>query len=1100
MKRVGGAASRGALREAADSCGLTRLLVGFIAEASALSRLPESERYGAIISACGGGAEDRLEACVCYNILSNPTPIHLPQPAAWVWPILLGVGEAAGRMLPPEWRRCIAMLPRRRYSVLPRAQGNRWLGSSKGRGVDSLASSYALHVDSHGRDGKPALGALCRYLSEADAAIHEGTRRVLASRAVPPAASVSGLLASGRELFEAGLLGEEQDTEAHVRVDGPSPRMRARRGGGGSYVAPGISRVASRLATSVRGGVNSLLTWLRDFSVSEVAGALGRVATQRLVGASAGPAVLERRLEERARPSPVSSGVTSGRPWARGLDDKGGSCGVLGGSGWSMKVSRRQAEGLMRSISLPEIALTLVKREAGLRLRSRLQARFPRKQMSQATSKVNVFLDSLLMDLAAYDPTGCSLSLSILDTVPAGTLYEDQVCGAVLHAFSLCHGRAGATLLLILVLGLAAGGTPLQGLSDVLKATGSNTSFEWAHFCELHCLLGRGAGELDLKEDAARRCRPKPDMEVEVDPVKLETAVRAVLAEELGTDNLIIDDLDRHWDRRFEWCVAGAHAASVNQCGGFSCVPSCGPGGRKMTRRMAMEYVEGNPLHSWDGEVKVSVIPKLEHGKIRAIYSCNTISYAIFSRVLRPAERKWAGRRVIVDPGAGGNYGMFKRIRTAWPRSLPVAVMLDYADFNSQHTLGAQQTVIRCLLERCPGISAAEKETMIASFDRMYIYHSGALVGRCRRSLMSGHRGTSFINSVLNAAYLRVVLGEDGYAKLQSFHVGDDVLIFARDERSGYEIIQAMTAAGFHLQAKKQSVGRAGFEFLRMAGTRRAARGYLARSVASTVSGSWTSDERLGAIASLHNAVQQARSLINRSGNMDCYKLLLRSAYARTSLPLSILGEVLSGQVAVGAGPVYRADGHYYNREVLELDLAREHHVDSIPWRKLARHATSDYFARGRADLEEHAMFLVGYKPWLAALRSTYGDLAGVLNEPGPDDGDDTPRAVALGVKRMFTKSGVVSLDTELDKPVQRGLLVHYPIIVLLQHSLDNNQIGELLRAAGHLCEPGAERIAAFGDVKLGSVINGWLPYSDAAALGARGLWQTVRVLYPLRM
>lgn len=791
-------------------------------------------------------------------------------------------------------------------------------------------------------------------------------------------------------------------------------------------------------------------------------------------------------------PSRLKSTRTGAAGQARG--------GLTGHAPLSVRsYSADELSRVARLVDVHAMVADLVSKNDRLALRQHLLNRFPRKAHPQAGAKCNVFLDSLLEDVRAAYPEAFSDVCTILENVPPGALYEDQVCNALVHAFSYRPGRGGLGMLVFLLLGLSQPAR-LKALSDVLKATGTSMDLEWAPYVELHCLLGRGVAGEPLEEDAMRRVAAEPYWAVDLDQTALASAIRHVLADELEGRVVQVDDLDRYWSRRYEWCVAGAHSHTTNHDVGFEAVPPVGPAGRQMTRRMAMEYTQDNPLHTWDGTTKVSVVAKLEQGKSRAIYSCNTASYVAFGRVLRPVERAWNGRRVILDPGAGGNYGMFRRIREAWHTNLPVALMLDYADFNSQHTLESQITTIRCLLDHCTGVTTQDADVLLESFRRMDLYLKGRRLGRVRRSLMSGHRGTSFINSVLNAAYIRLALGEERYARLQSFHVGDDVLIFCRSVCEANEILEIMRQRGFRLQAAKQSVGCRGFEFLRMAGDRRSAHGYLARAVASCVSGNWVTEWRDEPTAALHSLVHMARSIINRSANTEAWRLLLRSSAAVTNLPLEVMSEILSGLVAVGSGPVYRSDGRYESREILDPEDTGGSAILASGVRRLPRWATHDYFEEGCCDLERRAMFLAGFKPWSAALRSTYGDLAGVADSIRGIEGPDRVRMISLGARTYFAKSGEVVLDAELQKTVQRGVLVQYPIISLLQHALTDAQVGELLRAAGHLYEPGTERIMAFGGVREGAVVRGWLPYSDAAALGTRALPSAVRVPYPLYM
>lgn len=873
------------------------------------------------------------------------------------------------------------------------------------------------------------------------------------------------------------------------------------------WVAPGLRRARRKAMSGERYGA------VVDAVFKRLEGDLARVCGTRwnidssLIGEAIENAISRRicggvtegrLLEDKRLVRDVPIGMSysdSGRgrmPWQGHVASRGGKAPVR-------LVGTRALSEVADDVGLDEVLASLAVRRQKLALRSLLLGRFPRKPHPEAGTKCNVYLDCLLADLQDYDPVGFAFTVRTLSLLPPRRLFEDQICNSILHGFTCCRGYDAQQMFLICVLGCIEP-EAVKSLSDVLKATGNNTNFLWASLVELHCLLGRGVGELDLTEDATRRVREASYWEVPVCSTRLREAVEAVLSDEMGETHVTVESADDHWNKRFEWCVAGSHSHTTNADVCFEQVPLSGPGGKRVTRRMAMEYTQDNPLLRWDGTVKVSVLPKLEQGKVRAIYSCNTASYVAFSRILRPVERCWNGRRVIIDPGAGGNYGMFRRIRTAWPNALPVALMLDYADFNSQHTLESQKLVIACLLRKLSGVSDEEAETLIKSFDNMQLYYKGEYLGVARRSLMSGHRCTSFINSVLNAAYIRMTLGETRYAQLQTFHVGDDVLMFCRTEAEAYEVIDSMKSAGFKLQPTKQSVGRSGFEFLRMAGTRFAAHGYLSRAVASCVSGNWTTEWREDPASALHSLVQMSRTIINRSGNVNAYKLLLRSAHAQTNLNLRMLAEVMSGDVALGAGPAYRSDGRYVYREVLEAAGDADAVLRGVSYRGLPRHGTHAYFTKGCSDIEHLAMKLVGFKPWGAALRSSYGNLADEAVRRDPSLAAYSHRIVGLGALSLYTKSGEVVLDTELDRLVERGRLAHYPIISLLQHVLTDEHCHQLLRQCGITVEPGMERLVAFGGVREGAVVRGWLPYSDAASLGGRAPAATVRVLYPLRM
>lgn len=720
----------------------------------------------------------------------------------------------------------------------------------------------------------------------------------------------------------------------------------------------------------------------------------------------------------------------------------------------------------------------------------------PRKEHPLAGRKANVFMDKALEDLAAEGATYVRVLMDVCKGVKRGELFEDQFCNILVYAWCargvLGFERAArAALTAILFPDLA------KSLSNIIKVTGNNMAQPGAIVCELNVLLGRGVGRVDFVKDVTRRLRGNvnPD-EVDCDPAELREAVRTIYNEELPVQ-VLVASLDQHWDARYRWCVSGSHSKSANaHWFDSSQVPTAiGP---RLTRRIVSENVDENPLLTWDGAVGVSMSEKLECGKSRALYACDTLSYFAFSWLLKPVEEKWAGRKIILDPGSGGVTGMVARIRgLKQSSSHDCYAMLDYSDFNSQHSLRSQKIVIEELLRHI-GLSEHEfGKLLVASFDRMTLFYKGEKLGTAGSTLMSGHRGTSFINSVLNAAYVRIAVGRQQYREVQPLHVGDDVVMVCENEDVGWSVIRALETMGCRLQRAKQSVGRLGFEFLRLAGDpERGCVGYLARVVSGLVSGNWTSELEMDALPALHSLVHQARSLINRSGQADAYRVLLSSAVKMVGLARAILAEFLSGQVAVAPGPCYRQDGRYMFRFVFDRGKQRI----SERWRGVLRsvphRASEAYVARGRAPVEELGMRLAGMVPWEAMASASYGRM-----EPStPDQPCQRKPELIVSGTGLRMKAGEKRLSEVTTSEAKHGRLVQYPILALLRNVLTEHDVRHLLDVCGF--EGGSDNpmLDAWGPSGEGVVIRGVVPYADAAGLAKRELVGTVVADIPVAM
>ncbi len=153
-----------------------------------------------------------------------------------------------------------------------------------------------------------------------------------------------------------------------------------------------------------------------------------------------------------------------------------------------------------------------------------------------------------------------------------------------------------------------------------------------------------------------------------------------------------------------------------------------------------------------------------------AIKSCDSINYLHFDAPCRAVEQRWLNNRCILNPGSGNDLrDLYERVSRLGRYKL----MLDNADFNSAHTLATQKMVVYELFR---GLEPAWRQWLVDSFDHMHVKNLDGEWCQVQGTLMSGHRMTSMINTVLNAAYIRYVVGEDAYNACHFTHVGDDVL------------------------------------------------------------------------------------------------------------------------------------------------------------------------------------------------------------------------------------------------------------------------------------------------------------------------------------
>nr|QXV86392.1 RNA-dependent RNA polymerase [Totiviridae sp.] len=727
-----------------------------------------------------------------------------------------------------------------------------------------------------------------------------------------------------------------------------------------------------------------------------------------------------------------------------------------------------------------------------------LRGIFPRKSHPLAGRKANLFLDKLLEDLYDLSRSAYATTRSVIRVMPRNILTDDQFCSALVYAWCMADQVPFATALGYAIFGCLE---PVRGkmFSDILKAVGATRHRLGCCLVEVSTLQGRGVGRVDLIADAKLRCGETTHPRVlNADEDKLREAINHVFDMELPERALHLPDVDRFWHERFRWCVAGNHSKAANRHWDRE-VDYVPPGGRRLTRRICAELQSTNPLHSWSGKVGVSLGEKIEHSKSRAIYSCDTLSYFAFSWILDSVEKCWHSRRVILDPGKDGHLGMYGRImRMRKRRGMRCFVMADYADFNSQHSLRSQQILFEELLKRTNSAGSELGKKLISSFDNMECYYKGCYLGKVNSTLMSGHRATTFINSVLNAAYCIMAWGREDYGRVESFHVGDDVIVLTNSEQSGWHLVDCLHDLGCELQPSKQSIGCHVFEFLRMAGTERyGARGYLCRAIAGLASGNWVTEMAMEPREGLFSLITQARSIINRSGNEHSFRILISSASRITGVEPSLLHEFLSGAVAVAPGPCYRNDGKYVFRRILQYDDEQLSNRERSTIMRQPLNATYDYIEKGAHLVERLAIEYSGYAPVQAMAIASYGP-----SRPQQDTGHTSlsQKKLVFGPRESLYLTDKIHTGKITTTEVRHGVLGCFPVAQLLKKALSKETVQSLLLAIGVEAPLNEVMSVAWGEEHDGSVIIGVLPYSDAAGIAARHSKGTVIVDRPIAL
>lgn len=518
---------------------------------------------------------------------------------------------------------------------------------------------------------------------------------------------------------------------------------------------------------------------------------------------------------------------------------------------------------------------------------------FPVKRGSAAKTKVNVFLKDAARDFRGrWGAKQCEEVLMLIYlrrrvSVEGHPVYNDEATAWLIWVH--CCLLRGASWRQCVGLSYKE----LKEVSNVVKGLGVVCNPCAGLYVELGALAGRAVGSVDVEEEMQKRCAAytRPGMLVDFPAGQLRAVVRAIVNEERGEFSV-----PRYADvflRRFSTTKAGSHHRS-------EWTASADLPRRQLTRRNYVESMESDYVWRIPPGGYVSFSEKLEPGKTRAIYSLDSDNYLRFDAPARALEAAWRGHRANLKPSSGT---MSEDLERRGGELRRWKMMFDYADFNSAHTIKAQQIVVE---EAFKGMDEEWLRWLSESFTQTWLKDPRSSVPtRSDGTLMSGHRMTSIINTVLNAAYIRLVLGEADYAQLHIEHVGDDIVSSTDSSELAERVVQKLLASGLTLQREKQGFGELCAEFLRISYDKQNACGYVARSISTLVCGNWVTEAVLDPEKYANSLQQGMWTLRNRAMDPEAAVLLVTTLARRLALSGEDAYEVSLGTLSINGAPIW---------------------------------------------------------------------------------------------------------------------------------------------------------------------------------------------------
>lgn len=679
-----------------------------------------------------------------------------------------------------------------------------------------------------------------------------------------------------------------------------------------------------------------------------------------------------------------------------------------------------------------------------------------------ASNKVNVYSSEVYSDLKSIYPALANEFSR--NRLVYSDLYDDQVSAMYLLSASIYEyfGLSSCTISIMFLKRYDL----IKELSTFIKSLGINNTRLGCMLCEGVSLYGRGVNSGIVSADLKYRVTDVSASIVHLDQRVLRSKIRQILLEELK-EPVVFDDPNSFWTKRWSWCVNGAHNKLVDKVYNLG-TDYNNLGVARVHRKVFVENVSANLLDAWSGESYFSASEKLELGKTRAIYGIDSVSYIAFEHLLRPVERLWLNRSVILDPGKVGSIGLHDII-TNMRKRLRYNTMLDFDDFNSQHSIESMQSLF---IELCQYTNYDKERSnkIIASFGKGYMYEGGDCKGLILGTLMSGHRATTFINSILNKAYILYACENLNF---DSLHVGDDVFIVTDSGQTAINILNGVKNVGLRVNKFKQSMGLECGEFLRMSITDNSMRGYLCRSIGSIIAGNWENDVRLNALDGLTTMASSCWALCNRSLNDNAARLVRNTISRISGLSLQDSEMLCTGRLGIGNGPLrYRSYGHKRIRVVVEMEKI-------IKDLELRSEATNDYLSHHVTPEERLVIEKIAVDPATIMKNSSYRKTL---------SGRD---GVAIYNTRIEAYHGTApsvwkhAFDAWQSQR-EDGYFAQYPLLNNICSTMSCARLNEILGLLG-IAKKRDPVEFCFGRASLPVEVRGFLSYNDAASLSSKG-------------
>lgn len=356
------------------------------------------------------------------------------------------------------------------------------------------------------------------------------------------------------------------------------------------------------------------------------------------------------------------------------------------------------------------------------------------------------------------------------------------------------------------------------------------------------------------------------------------------------------------------------------------------------------------------------IVTKLDecgHTK-RALFPGSLLHYVIFSYVLTIAEMQGqvGNVRLNADPDEDMPYIEMKLSSTI-PR-----LLFDWVNYNSYHSQDEMALVIEKLAQKItePGDYYSFCMCISRAMYHMSFQDPDGGKHQLGRGLYSGWRGTSYINTVLNATY--VECGAISYRRLYDqdpFRYidggGDDLDAGMNNPNQAYKLLSVMRKMNFKAKDIKQMIDYKS-EFFRNTISGEGAYASPTRALATFINGKWEGHGNIPIKDRITAILDQVGKIVRRgfdAGFGNTLSVLCLSHWCKVGDNddwLSLPAEVLHGDMKCGGLGIPDGDGMLWELEDIVPEPAQKTEVMNVPG-TLASH---DYLSVLCKELKQFGM------------------------------------------------------------------------------------------------------------------------------------------------